>query len=509
MMTTSYIAERATAEKALTSRTAVHLLFGMVATLLVAGAMRASSASAEEKKSPLCPECNVVLISIDTLRADSLSLYGNRRIATPEIDAFAKSSLIYRNAAAPSCLTAESHMSMMTGLFPSVHGVTNFDGTGMENAPALHPDTPTLASRFLAAGYRTGAFVSNGNLSPELGFVGGFETYRRGADFVKQKEGTRSVRSWLEQNKGEKFFLFLHSNHVHQPYFPEKLPPHPAELHALMSKIREEFERPRADSFETSRTILRSFNPLTPERVEYLKKLYELEVVEMSAGVGALIQELATISRPTIVLLTADHGEEFQEHGGFGHTKLFRELVHVPLLLKIPSVESAEISAPVSTVQVAPTLLSLTGLSPEPGFQLDPLPLNDAGEPREILSETPNKGIATLTKGQFKIYAKIKFRQPDCTPYRRNWRARQLWNSELPDSPSASCVSVSLYDLKRDPAEQNGISDPARLASMYRTLVTRVRDNAALRASSVPNVETGVETSPKLLKELKTLGYIQ
>lgn len=286
---------------------------------------------------------NVILISLDTLRADRVGVYGAYRPTTPSIDALASRSVVFTNAWSVWPETCGSHMSLFTSRYPSEHGVTNILTT-----PAASVEL--LAERLRREGYLTRAFTEDGNVWAHAGFARGFSAYteRRSADRVYRGEIVETfgdATRWLETHAERTFFLFVHTYEVHTPYEP------PAEYGTLFADIpaRESGYR------DVARNAL----------------LYDREARFADVQVG---QFIATIKRlgladRTIVILLSDHGEEFGEHGFAGHMhSLYREVLHVPLIIWAPGLLApARIDAPANLIDIPPTVLDLLELPADEG----------------------------------------------------------------------------------------------------------------------------------------------
>lgn len=290
------------------------------------------------------PRRNVVVISLDTLRADRLAAGGAYRRAMPQIDAYARDAVLFKDAWSVWPETSGSHMSLFSSRFPSEHRVTSFI-----TAPA--PTIELLAERLRREGYLTRAYTEDGGVWAHAGFARGFSAYaeRRSADFVYRGEvdavfadGTR----WVTEHQDRTFFLFLHTYQVHGPYSPPE---------AYKSLFREEPGR----------------EPPGVARDSALA--YDQEARYTDDHVGPFLAHLARLglAERTIVVILSDHGEEFGEHGGMGHGRtLHREVLRVPLVIAAPGLLApAEVAAPVSLLDVAPTILDLLGLAPTAGHR--------------------------------------------------------------------------------------------------------------------------------------------
>src|SRR6266550_3042556 len=251
------------------------------------------------------PNAPVVLISVDTLRADHLRAYGYSGVATPNIDALRKDGTLFRNAYATVPMTLPSHATMLTGLLPPEHGVR--DNVGFRFDAKGHP---TIASILRGTGYATGAFISSYILRGGTGLADAFEFYEdsiearpgaRFADYQRPGNVTAALAErWVDQqSRYEKpFFLFFH---IYEPHVP--------------------------------------YDPPEPFRSRYASSPYDGEVATADAIVGGLLEHLkkSGVYDRAIILFVSDHGEGLGDHGEKQHSILvYRELIHVPMIIKLP-----------------------------------------------------------------------------------------------------------------------------------------------------------------------------
>jgi arylsulfatase A-like enzyme len=293
---------------------------------------------------------SVILISLDTVRADRLGIHGRREARTPVLDALGRDGIRYEQAYSSSTWTRPSHQSLLFSIHPAALAATaaNEDvplGGGLEGFASL-------AGAFSHAGYLTAAFTGGGFVSAGYGLGQGFDTYfmyRRGqnrpdtcdpARFDGAEVFARAAR-WLRHRAGLPFFLFVHTYEPH-----DRCP------------VARAAGRPRADWARAS-----------PEIRDALISYYDDMVARSDALVGGLLRELDTIglADSTVVVVTSDHGEALWEHGFAGHgcgLPPYEEVSRVPLILRLPKStrRSARIDAPVSTIDLAPTVLALTGV---------------------------------------------------------------------------------------------------------------------------------------------------
>jgi choline-sulfatase len=324
-----------------------------MAALLLASAL---GGCAQGARGPRFPNAPVVVVSIDTLRADHLPAYGYAKVDTPHLDGFRKDAILFERAYTHAPLTLPAHVSLLTGLLPFEHGVR--DNLGYRLDAQVHP---TLATLLKAKGYATGAAVSAYVLRGQSGLAAGFDLYDDqivspgGSDALGrvQRAGSETAAiavRWLEAQKGKPVFLFFHVYEPHAPYDP----PEP----------------------------FKSRYPLA----------YDGEIAAADAAVGTLLDALRKtgLYDPALVIVLSDHGEGLGEHGEDEHgILLYRWALHVPLLLKLPGASRAGTAAatPVALVDVLPTLGALLDLPLPEGLRGRPL-LDETSAPRRIYAET-------------------------------------------------------------------------------------------------------------------------
>lgn len=299
----------------------------------------------------------VILISLDTLRADRLVSYGYDLPTSPFIDRLAQRGTLFENVAAPYPATLVSHMSMFTGLYPPEHGVYPPAGVLPETAW-------TAAEGFRAAGFRTAAHTEGGFVAKGYGFERGFEVYDDSAEGGESDIET-TLRRGLEFLDGlepeERFYLFLHSYSIHDPYDPP-------------DRFAGQFDGsdpPPNSSGERLRDFNHERAVIERTEVERFSKRYDASVRYADAMLESFVSELEQrgLLEDTTLVITSDHGEEFLEHGKLAHTQLYPEVLAVPLVIVHPDQSTARrVSDQVSLVDVAPTLVELAGLAPPEGL---------------------------------------------------------------------------------------------------------------------------------------------
>ena len=306
---------------------------------------------------------NVLFISIDSLRADRLGCYGNSRATSPTLDRLAREGVRFSNTMSTTSWTLPSHMSMMTGRYVLDHGV-------LDDSDRLSDSVPTLAEQLKAKGLTTGGIVSMLFLGSRYGFNRGFDDYDDHSipsadeyDALHDEPApkvTALATKWLQQHAHQPFFLFLHFWDVHYDYVPP--PPYdtmfdPDYRGSITGR-----------NFYYNKKVRKGMNP---RDLEDIIALYDGEIRWVDDHIAKIVGVLDDlgISDRTAVIVTADHGDEFFEHGSKGHRRtLYQEVVHVPLIMRIPGVAPGRvIDAPTSLVDIMPTILSLVGAQIPPG----------------------------------------------------------------------------------------------------------------------------------------------
>lgn len=312
---------------------------------------------------------NVLLITIDTLRADHLGAYGFRFDVSPEIDALAKQSVVFERAIAASGKTAPSHAAIMTSSYTREHSIGHGNGTSKLS------DRVTLAETFHEAGYATAAFVSNILLTRRIGFDRGFEVFdddleapeSNRPEVVERLASDTTARAiaWLNARNERPFFLWVHYQDPHGPYTP----PAEAADRFDIPGAPDEVELPiRAGNSESGGIPPYQLLPGL-RRVSEYRSRYAGEIFFADEWIGKLLARAsADDARETVVLLTADHGESFGEYGHyFKHTHTTTpDVAHIPLILRAPGLTPERRDDLVSHVDIAPTLLELAGLPAAP-----------------------------------------------------------------------------------------------------------------------------------------------
>jgi arylsulfatase A-like enzyme len=437
---------------------------------------------------------NLVLVTVETLRADHLSAYGYREHLTSNLDRVAIEGARFDEAYASAPWTLASLASVMTSLDPSVLGVGRSRG--------IPPQVPTLASRLAEAGYRTHAVVTNVFLSRSFGFDRGFHTYDHLHDLgiFDDLEGAplyaflqRAKLKWLgrdarrvtgralevlrqEETRSGPFFLWVHYFDPHQPY---------GGPHALGDLPCGAREAPEIGFFfDDARRVLGGERRLAPVEQRHLVHLYDSDIRFLDREIGPLLDALdrPKFARNTLLVVTADHGEEFWDRGGYEHGhSVYREVTRVPLFVRWPGRIAAGtvVSDPVSLLDVTPTLLWAAGVDAG-GVQGRKLPFDGPSETGEfVLSENI-------------LYGREK---------------KALRDGRLTAVLSPEDGGAFLYDRHSDPGEHTPV-DPSRGAGLLEALARRIDENRRRRETLGIEGGRDVGLTRFQLEQLRALGYL-
>jgi arylsulfatase A-like enzyme len=436
--------------------------------------------SARER--PLLEELNVLLVVVDTVGAEHVGFLNPGQDHTPHFDRLAREGVVFEHAYAPAPWTQPSLASLLTGRMPSQHALLRlFDSLGEEQE--------TLAEALRARGFETAAVVSHLLLERRFGFAQGFDHYDASAvaghDAITSRSVTDRALAWLDgRSTDAPFLLFVH---YFDPHFAFNHHPEFDRTAGYAGPLR-----PAMDIWE----LRDRRDRLTREDLDYLVGLYREEIAYTDAQVGRLLDHVREGDpRPTLVILAADHGEEFMRHGWIGHTRtLYDELLRVPLVFHLPGVFAPRrVDAPVSLLDVLPTLLAFSSTrAPEadvPGISLAPALLGESELPREreLYAEV---SFAARPEDPDFIAEKTAFKVALQTP---RWK---LIHDLLTDR-------WELYDRRADPEELNPLEGRPEEAALRRRLTDweRARPGAADRAAVAPSDDERAR--------LRALGYLR
>ena len=433
---------------------------------------------------------SVIVLSLDTLRADRLGFMGNPRGLTPRLDVLAAESVIFDKAIAPAPWTLATHASLFTSKLP-------FDHHARLDFQKVAPRQVMLAESFRQAGYRTAAFTADGYVAASFGFSQGFELYDesddREHDALSRTLGL--ALDWLRREGDTPYFMFLHTYEAHSPYtHAEKADP------SLKGRLSTRFTNLEIEDIRHDRLTL------TPDERRWVQQLYDGDVAYLDALIGAFFDTLRKegILDRAILVVVSDHGEDLWDHSverspGHGHS-LYQELIHVPLFVRWPDSlrGGARIATRVSLLDVAPTLLELAGLPPNPEYRGRSLAAacRTGTEPETIPVTAESTEYGPDRFAGFDGRYKVIF-----TP----------WPEEKNMGVGLTVAPLEVFDLEADPFEQHDLS--ARLGELPPSLlhlIATVRARAVAEKPSASEGSDAVETpSEELMERLRALGYVQ
>jgi arylsulfatase A-like enzyme/Tfp pilus assembly protein PilF len=392
---------------------------------------------------------NVLLISIDTCRADYLSCYGYPRRITPNIDTVADEGFLFENAVTPIPLTLPAHSSMLTGTTPLYHGI--HDNLNYQ----LGQSNVTLAEILKNNGFTTGAIISGFVMDSQFGLDQGFDTYNDRFDediksfYISERRGEEASHyalQWLEEHHREPFFLFLHYFDPHYAYIPPE---------------------PFASEFQNS--------------------LYAGEIAYTDQCVGQIIKKLKQLRlyNSTLIIITSDHGEMLGEHGELTHDYfIYQSAIKVPLIFRLPGQrKSKRIEGLVGIVDIVPTVCSLLGIEP----------------PNQLKGQDISGCFSRKNKTEKERYIYCE----SLTPTKYN--ASALFGVVTDSWKYIQTTRPELYNLVRDPQESNNLvfKEPKR-ADLLKKHLESILEQQLRKDDSDSKQELDEES----IKRLESLGYI-
>ncbi len=402
-----------------------------------------------ERKPPRPGDLNLLIITLDTTRADRLGAYGDRHAVTPNLDRLAQEGVLFERAVSAAPLTLPAHSTLFTGLLPPRHGVRDNGGY------VLEPRHTTLAAVLKKGGYATGAFVGAFVLDAKWGLDQGFDAYIDKFDMATYKsislgdvarradEVVANALPWLEQRAGGRFFAWLHFYDPHSPYQPPE-----------------------------------------PWKSRFADRPYAGEIAFVDHQVGRLLQWLDTrgLRDNTIVVAVGDHGESLNEHGEGTHGLfIYEATTRIPLIVSVPGVASRRVSSVVRAEDVMPTVLELLGRPVPSGIQGRSLvPLLD-GTASDLNLDAYSESL----------YARNHYGWSDLRAI-RSGRFKYI-----------AATKPELYDLERDPGEHTNLfADRRQLADRMAGELERIGVEDASTQSGPSAVD------PETRERLAALGYI-
>jgi arylsulfatase A-like enzyme len=439
----------------------------------------------------------IILISVDTLRADHLSFNGYNRETAPNLSDFVNDSVFYKNAYTNGCWTMPAHMSLLTGTLPSRHGI-NRDWTSIHNKeyPVLNEAIQNIAEILKSQKIHTIKFAK---LPDELGFRRGFNiNFRNDPFFIERK--WKNLLKEIEENREKDFFLFIHTWMAHAPY---------SNSYYLKNKNIEQEQQKYIDNFRKikrkSKNLAGEFSAFLKEngifKREYCVDLYDSGIRYVDGYIGDIINKTKQLGiyHNMMFIVVSDHGEHFEEHYkgkfyNFHGRNYYEEFIKVPLIIKYPGTGKGKIiENPVSLIDVLPTILDYYKIK-IPGFIQGNslLGYHQEGNPKYIISEAV--AIAGIERKMIRI-GNLKYIITMQNPAKTE---RVNWNS---------IKKRELYDLEADPLECNDLYGDLKFRQIcidFEKILYKIIKDSASKNFHIKKTKIKKET----LKQLEALGYL-
>lgn len=417
-----------------------------------------------------CKDCNLIIISLSNISAEHMSLYGYERLTSPNLDKWAKDAIVFKNAFTHASWTLPVAVSLFSSLYPYTHQVTDRYVNNI-----LDKNIKTLPEILKDNGYKTAAFTGGLDYSSGFGHIRGFEEFKQPknlniwpTDIAGFSSSLEKASKWLNNNSGDKFFLFLHGYDAHCPFDPPK-------------KFKGVFSNAEGKNITIDNTIcLRGYKNsedenyeayyfkkgqqkvvLTQDDIDYLKDLYDEEILSVDEIVSNFLNNLdKKILDKTIIVIFSDHGEMFAKHGRFGRAgttrgTLYDDVLHIPLIIKIPQKGSKTINGLVQIIDIMPTLLNSLDISINrkmQGKDLTSLVVND-----KLINDYVFAG-SKFGVGLRNLIYKIKSLNESI----RNDKWKLIREVNFPNTEENNKKQIEeefyeLYDLENDPDELNNL----------------------------------------------------
>ncbi len=468
----------------------------------------------------------IILISIDTLRADHMSLYGYDRLTSPNLDLFASEGTVFADASSVAPWTLPAHASMLTGLYPLSHGL-------IEPARKLPEEIPTLAGLLAEGGWHTAAVVNSAwLLKKNHEITRDFDEFFFIEESFEQVLPTKFVADkairWIKEAKNSKLFIFMHYYDVHSDYtsmpqyenlfvsdYEGQVDGTTWQLNLAsmpdshIESCHEDFDEGRCGfgGGEDLHVVDSSVNKISLNEadIQHMKELYDAGIRQLDAEIGRFLRFLEEGGRleNSMVVITSDHGEEFSDHGRFYHfLTTYQEVLRVPVIIRGSGIADGRvISAPVSTVDLAPTILGWAGIRPPAEMEGSDLGTLLASKNNPEAAKTLKAQLADrfqygeasggiqwekVAPGEFPIFHSVRR-----GPYKLIHQS--------------GAERTRLYDLNSDPGETIDIS--SQEISIAKTLQAELQERLT-KFGEVRQLENQIEIDPEEADRLRALGYI-
>lgn len=462
----------------------------------------------------MCKDCNLIMISLSNVSAEHMSLYGYKRLTTPNLDKFANNATVFNNAFTQSSWTLPVGVSLFTSLYPYAHGMTDRHTNNV-----LDENIETLPEILKSNGYKTAAFTGGLDYGRSFGHMRGFdEVVEEGrdvswpTDFAGFHDTFIKASNWINENKKDKFFIFLHGYDAHCPFDPPE-------------KFKGKFSGNDLNNIQVDSSLcLRGFKRaddgiyeayyfkdedskrvvLSQNDIDYLRDRYDEEISSVDELIGKFLNDMDDeLLEKTIIIIFSDHGEMFAKHGMFGRAgsvrgTLYDDVLHVPLIFKIPQQDAKILNGLVQIIDIMPTVIKVLGIDRKPIIQgVSLLPMMDDGKMK--INDYVFAG------SEFNLGVKnFIYRQKSVNEAVRDDKWKLIHELKLSDSDDVLDETFELYDLENDKDELNDvISKEAIIAA---GLKKRLGDWAKDSRKKINNNKTN-ELPDGFMEEARKRGY--
>ncbi len=472
-----------------------------------------------ENSPPLsCPDCNLIMISLSNVSAEHMSLYGYERMTTPKLDAWAKDAFVFENAYTQASWTLPVGTSLFTSLYPFTHRVTS---RLVDNV--LDPNIKTLPEILKEHNYRTAAFTGGLDYSGKFGHMRGFESVDEAEKidairFAGLKSSLGKANGWIKEKPKDKFFVFIHGYDAHCPFDP------PKDTKGTFSNTK------GMDTSVNNTECLRGYKnstdgaytayyyhkgseqkvTLTKDDIKYLEDLYDEEVLSVDGLVSDFLEGLnPEVKDKTIVIVFSDHGEMFAKHGRFGRAGSVRgthynDVLHIPLMIKIPGKPGKRIAGLVQTIDIMPTALKALGIKNKRAMQgkdLSGLVMSDKDINEYVFAGSKYGWLQGPTAKRYSVNKSIM--ESVATA---QWKLIREENLDEEDEDKQADESFVLYNLREDADELKNIIDKNPLmAERLKNALVEWKTQA--NSFDIKNPSSKELLPPEVVEEAKKRGY--
>lgn len=410
-----------------------------------------------------CNNCNVILIDLTALRADRLSSYGYPPNTTPNMDILASNSIVFKNAISASSWTLPSVMSVFTSAYPSEHGlknnkIKNKDGNLVKaNLKEMNRDITTLAEVLRQNNYATAGFTGDVHLNKTYGYGNGFDEYYGEKPFAGFETNVPLALDWLKENKNRKFFLFVQGYDLHGRYGLQK-----DSAKKFMDKGYNGLYTGSVDEqiYLRDLSLEEGHVNLSEEDMKFWRSLYDTKLYDADKRLGIFFNELekSGVTGKSIIIIMGDHGDEIFERNRIDHGfSLYDELIHVPLIIRIPNLKHHKaIEGQVRTIDIMPTILDLISVD-----------LNQS-----VKNQMKGESLVPLMQGRSMNLDAFSETDYLYKIFKRSIRKSNGWKFIY----SLDTNQRELYNLNKDPKEKNNLvnEEPQKVYELEQELFKQI-----------------------------------